>query len=179
MKRTIFQTLREWRTSVGRKPVILRGARQVGKTHVVKSLGQEFEHFVEINFERSPKFCELFSQDLDPVRIIEAISLSVDKLIIPGKTLLFFDEIQACPQAIIALRYFYEEMPDLHVIAAGSLLDFAIEKVGVPVGRISFLYMYPMSFIEFLVATGHQLIAKEIIHHKVQQPLNEVIHTRY
>ncbi|HLF66144.1 MAG TPA: ATP-binding protein, partial [Gammaproteobacteria bacterium] len=105
-------------------------------------------------------------------------SLSIGKPIRPSETLLFFDEIQVCPKAIIALRYFYEEMPELHVIAAGSLLDFAIEEVGVPVGRVSFLYMYPMSFIEFLLATEHALIANEIIHHKPDEALAPIIHDK-
>ncbi len=94
------------------------------------------------------------------------------------KTLLFFDEVQEAPRVILALRYFYEQMPTLHVIAAGSLLEFAIEKVGVPVGRISMLYMYPMSFVEYLVATGDQRMAQEIINHSVGMPMEEPVHSK-
>ena len=101
------------------------------------------------------------SSKLIPEKLIRTLSLLAKAPIIPGKTLLFLDEVQQSPKAILALRYFYEEMPNLHVIAAGSLLEFAIEKVGVPVGRVSMMYMYPLSFMEYLVATGDSLIAKE------------------
>lgn len=178
MKRIIYQSLINWSTSLGRRPVILRGARQVGKTYAVRHLGEQFEHFVEINFERSPKYQTFFQEDLDPKRIIEVLQLATGKSIIPGKTLLFFDEVQVCPQVIIALRYFYEELQDLHVIAAGSLLDFAIEKIGVPVGRVSFLYMYPLSFIEFLVAANQKRLAQYIMQKNPEEPVSESIHTK-
>ena len=178
MKRHIFQYLAEWRQSSIRKPLIVRGARQVGKTHVVRQLGEEFDYFIEANFERTGELKSLFQENLDPKVICEKLELIFNKKIIPQKTLLFFDEIQACPAAIIALRYFYEEMPELHVIAAGSLLDFAIEQVGVPVGRISFCYMHPMSFMEFMIATGNDLFAKEILRHTSNETLNEAIHKK-
>ena len=178
MKRLILPELCTWRTSPIRKPMILRGARQVGKTHLVRQFGEAFPHFVEINFEKQSEAIKIFDHDLDPVRIIRELSLIAESEIIPGKTLLFLDEIQEAPKAIIALRYFYEEMPDLHVIAAGSLLDFAIHKVGVPVGRVTFCYLYPMSFIEFLVACGQNLLAKEIIKHNPMEPFSEVIHEK-
>ncbi|HEX4044506.1 MAG TPA: AAA family ATPase [Gammaproteobacteria bacterium] len=178
MKRLLYYDLLKWRHSSLRKPLLLRGARQVGKTHIVRQLGQEFEHYIEINFEKMPELAKIFEHDLDPVRISRELSLALDKVINPGNTLLFIDEIQEVPRAIIALRYFYEEMPALHVIAAGSLVDFAIERVGVPVGRISFLYMYPMSFIEYLCARNLQRLAIEIINHKLREPLNEVVHTK-
>lgn len=110
--------------------------------------------------------------------MILALSLFVKTPIIPGETLLFFDKVQEAPRVILALRYFYEEMPNLHVIAAGSLLEFAIAKVGVPVGRISMLYMYPLSFLEYLAAKGLDLIAKEILYHPSGIPMEEVIHTK-
>lgn len=142
--------------------MLLRGARQVGKTYAIRRLGQGFEYFVEVNFEKLREAVGIFDKDLVPERIIRALSLLTKSPILPGKTLLFFDEIQEAPQAILALRYFYEEMPELHVVAAGSLLEFAIEKVGMPVGHISMLYMYPMSFIEYLLATGDSLMAQAI-----------------
>lgn len=178
MKRLLFQDLMHWRQMPDRKPILLRGARQVGKTHLVRQLGKTFKHYVEINFEKSPELIKIFDYDLDPVRIAREISIATKIHIEAGDTLLFFDEIQQAPQAIIALRYFYEDMPNLHVIAAGSLVDFAIEKVGVPVGRISFLYMYPLSFLEYLCARDHQLLAKEIINHEPTVILNEAIHTK-
>lgn len=178
MKRLLYYDLVNWRESSRRTPLLLRGARQVGKTHVVRQLGQTFKHFVELNFEKNPGLAKIFEYDLDPLRISREISLALNTVIEPGNTLLFIDEIQEVPRAIIALRYFYEEMPALHVIAAGSLVDFAIKQVGVPVGRISFLYMYPMSFIEYLCARDSQNLALEIINHEPTNPFNEVIHSK-
>ena len=178
MQRTIYNYLKKWKNYQTRKPLIIRGARQVGKTHVVRELGDTFESYVEINFELMPNIIQLFEKDLSPTRIIRDLSLITKQSIIPGKTLLFFDEIQEAPNAITALRYFYEKMPNLHVIAAGSLLDFALENIGVPVGRISFLYMYPMSFVEFLYATQNNLLAEEILHHNLSNPLALPIHTK-
>lgn len=175
-KRIIDFHLDKWKTDAFRKPLLLRGARQVGKTYAVRRLGSQFKSFVEVNFERLEGAAPIFEKDLDPKRLILSLSLLTKTSIIPGETLLFFDEVQEAPRAILALRYFYEEMPNLHVIAAGSLLEFAIAKVGVPVGRISMLYMYPLSFMEFLVAIDNTLIAKEILDHPVGVPMEGVIH---
>jgi Predicted ATPase (AAA+ superfamily) len=177
-KRIIDFHLEKWKTDPFRKPLLLRGARQVGKTYAVRQLGSQFKSFVEVNFEKLEGAADIFEKDLSPERLILSLSLLLKTQIIPGETLLFFDEVQEAPRAILALRYFYEEMPNLHVIAAGSLLEFAIAKVGVPVGRISMLYMYPLSFMEYLVATGHRLIAKEIADHSVGVPMEEVIHKK-
>ncbi len=177
-KRIIDFHLDRWKTDPFRKPLLLRGARQVGKTYAVRRLGQQFKSFVEVNFERLEGAVLLFEKDLSPEKLILSLSLLLKIPIIPGETLLFFDEVQEAPRAILALRYFYEEMPNLHLIAAGSLLEFAIAKVGVPVGRISMLYMYPLSFLEYLVATGQNLIAKEILAHPIGIPMQEVIHLK-
>lgn len=177
-KRIIDFHLDKWKTDTFRKPLILRGARQVGKTYAIRRLGKQFKSFVEINFERLEGAASLFEKDLAPDKLIFALSLLIKIPIIPGETLLFFDEVQETPRAILALRYFYEEMPNLHLIAAGSLLEFAIAKVGVPVGRISMLYMYPLSFLEYLVAIGEHLIAKEILHHSPGNPMEEIIHIK-
>jgi len=177
MKRMIDFFLLEWKNNqYNRKPLLLRGARQVGKTHAARNLGKTFKHFVEINLESDEVARNIISQDLDPKRIIFQLSEYFKQDITPGSTLLFIDEIQVVPKAIIALRYFYEIMPELHVIAAGSLLDFAIEQVGMPVGRISSLYMYPMSFLEFLVALGHARWAQTILKHDLQEPLFDDLH---
>lgn len=178
MKRLIDYYLRKWKDSLLRQPLLLRGARQVGKTYAVRELGKTFSSFVEINFESNKKIKTLFDRDLDPHRILREISALTDKQIIPGQTLLFLDEIQTVPEGILALRYFYEIMPELHVIAAGSLLDFAIEQVGVPVGRVQFLYMYPMSFIEFLSALEHPMLIKEILSHSIEEPIAEIVHDK-
>ncbi|MEI8296096.1 MAG: AAA family ATPase, partial [Alphaproteobacteria bacterium] len=180
MKRSIDYHLSNWKQNPRRKSLILRGARQVGKTHAVRNLGKQFDNFVEINFEVDLEARTIFDGNLHPDRIVQHLSLHTNQDIIPGKTLLFLDEAQAQPQALIALRYFYEEMPGLHVIAAGSLLNFAIAKVGVPVGRVEFLHMHPMSFIEFLYATGHQRIAKAILlEQSVTDPLTGPMHDMF
>lgn len=177
MKRIIDYFLLEWKNEpYSRKPLLLRGARQVGKTHAARNLGKTFKNFVEINLELDEEARRIVAQDLDPKRIVFQLSQYLKKDIIPGSTLLFIDEIQAVPKAIIALRYFYEIMPELHVIAAGSLLDFAIEQVGMPVGRITGLYMYPLSFFEFLVALGNEKWAEAILKHDNAEPLLEGVH---
>ncbi|MFH0898141.1 MAG: AAA family ATPase [bacterium] len=165
MKRIVDAYLVQWKTESNRKPLLLRGARQVGKTHAVRELGKIFDHFVEINFERNQRALTIFDNDksLDPKRILQDIFAINDEKIIPGSTLLFFDEIQVAPRAITALRYFHEEMPELHVIAAGSLLDFAIEKTGIPVGRVRSIYMYPLSFIEFLAGLGKKVVVEQLL----------------
>lgn len=177
MKRLIDYFLVEWKNSHRRKPLLLRGARQVGKTHAVRALGALFPDFIEINLELNERAKAIIEKDIDPAYILQQLSELLQKKIIPGQTLLFFDEIQNVPRAITALRYFYELVPELHVIAAGSLLDFAIEQVGIPVGRVSSLYMYPMSFLEFLVAQGHvewaRLITNYSVHDVMSDPLHE------
>ena len=175
MKRLIDWHLMSWKNSSIRKPLILRGARQIGKTFAVRNLAKHFESFVEVNFELLPKAQSIFEEDLNPERILWELSILANTKIIPGKTLLFLDEIQAAPKAILALRYFYEMRPDLHVIAAGSLIDFAIEKVGMPVGRVSMLYIYPLTFSEFLAATNHPQLIQAILSNN---PLSTIIHEK-
>jgi predicted AAA+ superfamily ATPase len=179
MKRLQYYYLKKWKDDPDRKPVILRGARQVGKSYLVEQLSREFQSFLKINFERQPKARTIFEKDLDPERILLELSILAKQKIIPGSTLLFFDEIQECPQALTALRYFYEEMPDQHVLAAGSLLDFTIEKVGIPVGRVSSIYLYPLSFFEYLKATGEELAMKEILYHEASKPMSTALHARF
>jgi uncharacterized protein len=169
MKRLIDHFLLQWKHSDWRQPLLLRGARQVGKTYSVRQLGATYSNFVEINLEDESEAATIFEGDFDPIKICTKLSSISGQPIIPGKTLLFLDEIQAVPRAITALRYFYEKMPELHVIAAGSLIDFAIHQVGVPVGRIQFMYMYPLSFIEFLMATGHTMLTQDIIKHSPEE----------
>src|SRR3990167_5905181 len=144
MKRIIDHYLLQWKHNDIRKPLILRGARQVGKTYTVRQLGKTYESFVEINLEDEVEAHVAFEKNLDPDKMIVQLMAATGKKIIPGKTLLFLDEIQTLPRAITALRYFYEKMPELHIIAAGSLLNFAIQKVGFPVGRIESIEMHPV-----------------------------------
>ena len=175
MKRIIDYYLLDWKTRKRRKPLLLRGARQVGKTYAARHLGKTFTSFVEINLERDKIAQKIMSEELDIARLITRLSEHKRTKIIPGETLLFFDEIQATPQAILALRYFFEELPQLHIVAAGSLLDFTIEKIGIPVGRVTTLYMYPLSFLEFLAALGY----KEWVGHILTRPkLFEELHIK-
>lgn len=150
MERDLMKSLVEWKTDEYRKPLLIRGARQVGKSWLVREFSKLFENFVEINFEKTKSFHHFFAGDLNIEFILEKLALHTGTKIKEGQTLLFLDEIQVCEGAIKALRYFKEENPLLHVIAAGSLLDFALEKIGLPVGRVQFLYLYPMSFGEYL-----------------------------
>ncbi len=157
MRRLIEQNLREWKDSRRRKPLIVRGARQVGKTYSVEQFGREsFQNLAVLDLERNREVHRVFYGDLDPHRILSELELLLSTKLEPGKTLLFLDEIQSCPRAIMALRYLYEERPDLHVIAAGSLLEFAMTEISFPVGRVQFLEMHPMSFAEYLTACGRE-----------------------
>ena len=160
MERYIFSDLKDWMLKSRRKPLLLRGARQVGKTWLVERLAQqEFKYYVKVDFEENPQLISLFEGALNPQKICAELELRTGISIIGGKTLLFFDEIQICPRAIMALRYFYEQMPDLHVIAAGSLLEFVFSEISFPVGRIQSLDVHPMNFSEFLLALNYQKAA--------------------
>lgn len=154
MKRLFLEKLMKWKEAENRKPLIIRGARQVGKTYTIKEFGKQHfpGHCHVVDLEKYPDWIRVFEKDLDPVRIKNELSILLDKTIIPGKDILFIDEIQHSPRAIMALRYFYEDMPELHVIAAGSLLEFALKKISFPVGRVQMMTMLPMNFLEFLKA---------------------------
>jgi predicted AAA+ superfamily ATPase len=156
MKRDIDRAFRSWKNQENRYPLLVRGARQVGKSYSVTKFGKdEFDNLVEVNFEQEPKYKACFDT-LEPQKIIDTISVLSKSDISPGKTLLFLDEIQECPNAISAMRYFYEQMPALHVIGAGSLLEFALSQddFRMPVGRIQYIFMKPLSFLEYLDAMG-------------------------
>ncbi|MCK4401383.1 ATP-binding protein [bacterium] len=162
MKRDIEKILEDWRREQRRRPLLVRGARQVGKSYTITKFGRmAFDDIIVINFEQNPEYMECFST-LNTTEIIENISVLCKKDVISGKTLLFLDEIQECPRAITSLRYFYEQMPQLHVIGAGSLMEFVLlsENFKMPVGRIQYLYMKPLSFGEFMDATGNYRLRK-------------------
>lgn len=156
MKRDRLKDLEKWRHDPYRKPLFIRGCRQVGKSWLIREFGKQFDTFIEINFEKNKLVHPYFSSDLNIDFILERLSIYTHTKITAGKTLLFFDEIQACEGALQALRYFKEDKPDIHIIAAGSLLDFALNKLGIAVGRVQFMYLYPLSFAEFLIALGFQ-----------------------
>jgi hypothetical protein len=187
MKRDFQKTLSRWQNHPLRMPLIVRGARQVGKTYVIESFAKEaFPSVMAINFEAAPNYGACF-ESMDPIAIIRSIELLSRQKIIPGKTLLFLDEIQQCPRALQSLRYFKEKLPELHVIAAGSLLEFAMEdeSFSFPVGRVQFARLYPLSFLEFLDAIGDGELRAELdsfhmdhppplaIHHQLLLRLNE------
>ena len=154
----------------------MRGARQVGKTFSVIQFGQDhFDGRIHlIDFEKRPDWHRLFDINLDAGRIQSEMEVLLGATITPGKDLVFFDEIQACPRAIMSLRYFYEQIPELHIIAAGSLLEFAMKDISFPVGRIQLINMYPLTFAEYLIATGNQKASEIILGMPGEQ--SEVIH---
>ncbi len=179
INRQIDSELLKWMKSANRKPLLLRGARQVGKSSAVIELGKSFNNFVSINFEKQKDLHAFFDKDLDPHRICRELSIVLDQPIVPGKTLLFFDEIQACLPAISSLRYFYEEFSELHLIAAGSLLEFALEELpSFGVGRIRSLFVYPLSFNEFLLANGEERLLSAKQQANPKQPLALPIHEK-
>lgn len=172
--RRIIKGLIVWKQKKERKPLLLRGARQVGKSTIVREFGQLFDHYVELNLER-PDDAQYFDQHNEVLHIMNAILLKRGITIKEGRTvLLFIDEIQERPKAIQLLRYFYEDMPHIFVVAAGSLLEFALGKVmRSPVGRIEYLYMHPMDFGEYLGATGNE----PLLNHFHQPPGSELAHS--
>ncbi|MEZ4987620.1 MAG: AAA family ATPase [Saprospiraceae bacterium] len=177
--RTIDHALHTWKEDLDRKPLLIRGARQVGKSSSVRNLGEQFDNFLEVNFEEMPRLKQLFERDLNPHRITEALSVYFGKPIQSGNTLLFFDEIQTCPAAISSLRFFYEKMPDLHLVAAGSLLEFALHSLpSYGVGRVRSLFMYPFSFDEFLNAIGENVLVLAKQKANFDQPLETILHDK-
>jgi len=177
MKRYIDGLLKEWMVRHDHKPLLVRGARQVGKTFSVKEFGLRcFSNIVLFDLERQRRVHAVFAGDLDPGILLPQLEVQAGQRIVPGETLLFLDEIQACPRAIMALRYFYEQMPQLHVIAAGSLLEFAMKDLPFPVGQVEFLWMFPMTLSEFLLARGKNILEEQRPDLGATLPLPEVTH---
>lgn len=178
MRRVIEPVLKKWKDQSNRLPIILRGARQVGKSFVIEKFGKDhFESLVTCNFEFRPELANCFD-NLDPISICSKLEIAFKTRIIPGKTLLFLDEIQNCPKAIMAMRYFKEKLPLLHVIAAGSLLEFALheELFSFPVGRVQFLYLKPLSFYEYLINQNHERLVEVLDNATLEEPLDSFIH---
>jgi len=178
--RLIDNELSKWKTDRKHKPILLRGARQTGKSSAVRNLAKKFKYFLEINFEKEKTARDAFeNSNLTPQLLCEKLSSIYEIPIVEGETLLFLDEIQACIPAISSLRFFYEDMPELHVIAAGSLLEFALEEIpSFGVGRIRSLFMYPFSFAEFLEANGNKFLLETIKKANFQNPLDNVLHEK-
>ena len=157
MRRFIIEKLKEWKESKYRKPLILKGARQVGKTYILKQFGEEnYEGVAYFNFDHDEDLYNLFENTKDPKRILEQLAFIYGKAIMPEKTLIIFDEIQECPNALNSLKYFYEEANEYHIACAGSLLGIRLSHTSFPVGKVEFLNMYPMTFSEFLLADNAQ-----------------------
>ena len=178
MKRIIEKDLNTWKLMERRKPLLVRGARQVGKTYSLRKFGKDlFSSFAEVDLERNRNWHKIFDSNLNPQRILSELEVVTGQKIIPGETLLFFDEIQSCPKAIMALRYFFEELPQLHVVAAGSLLEFALENISFPVGRVQFLEMHPMNFTEYLWAIDKGELADIVCRkpEKLSEPVHDML----
>jgi len=179
IQRNIDVELLEWKDNPMRKPLLLRGARQVGKSSAVRPFGKEFQFFAEVNFERHKTVKTFFQGDIDIRLIVQKIAIYINVPIEEGKTLLFLDEIQECPEAIMALRFFKEDYPGLHVIAAGSLLEFTLQKLPTfGVGRIHTLFMYPMTFDEFLNANNENGLISMKKQADSQHPLDAAFHEK-
>jgi uncharacterized protein len=182
MKRKVFEELVSWKNKSKRMPLIVNGARQVGKTYILKEFGKLcFKQVVYVNLETNLRVNSYFDQDISPIRIIQFLETSTNTRIIADETLIIWDEIQSCPRALSALKLFCEELPQYHIVAAGSLLGVAIgrEKFTFPVGKVDEISMYPMDFEEFLFAMDKDLLNNEIIdHYKSDTALPELLHVQ-
>lgn len=177
--RSIDNELYIWKNERNRKPILLRGARQVGKTSAVRNLSTQFKYFIELNFDENPTLIKLFENNPSVDEVCEQISIYTNKPVIAGESLLFFDEIQSCIPAISMLRYFYEKKPDLHVIAAGSLLEFVMAEIpSHAVGRVRSMFIFPFSFSEFLIALDEKNLLQLIEKSSKNKPVNELIHQK-
>ena len=165
MQRDALQKLIQWKNSRGRKPLILKGARQTGKTWLMKEFGRlYYKDTIYINFENEQRFRSLFQNDFNVSRIISTLQLYYGRLIVPEDTLIIFDEIQAVEGGVTSLKYFYEDAPQYSVIAAGSLLGISIhENQSFPVGKVSFIDLHPLSFGEFLKANNKEMLLQAMI----------------
>lgn len=180
MKRDIYRSLEEWKTSSRRKPLVINGARQVGKTYALKYFGKNsYEKMVYLNFEKEKKLGGYFQGTLNPKEIIKILGIHTEITIEPGNTLLIFDEIQECPRALNSLKYFYEEANEYHVVAAGSLLGVKTsQEYGFPVGKVNFLDLYPLSFFEFLSATDNESSRTYLEQYESFDPLPLPLHEK-
>ncbi len=178
MERDIYKQLLAWRSSARRKPLVLLGARQVGKTYILKTFAEKkYENLVYLDFDADPALADLFADTLNPQNILRLLSIKFTADIKPGKTLLVFDEVQECPAALNSLKYFNESANEFHVIAAGSLLGIKLKNIkGFPVGKVNFLALYPLSFCEFLTALGKQQLRDYLAEQTRCTPIAEPFH---
>ena len=159
IRRDIIEQFKAWKNTPERKPILLKGARQIGKTWAMETFGREaFDYYVKFDFDRQPELKSVFQISKNPERIIKELALYTEVPIIAGQTLIIFDEIQECEEALNSLKYFYEDAPQYHIIAAGSLLGVAVKRrsMTVPVGKVNMIRMYPVTFREFLRAADER-----------------------
>lgn len=179
MKRHITQELHEWKQQGDRKPLILVGIRQCGKTYALQTFGKSaFPNVHYVNFEQDAKLAKLFVEDLDPVRIINELSYYLNRTIDLATDLMIFDEIQACPQALTSLKYFNELMPELALCSAGSLLGIQLNHSSFPVGKVNFLHMHPLTFSEFLLAIDESKLYELICHATQETQIPQIAHEK-
>lgn len=180
MKRKIVKSLTEWKLSPKRKPLVLLGARQVGKTTILKQFGKDaYENLIYLNFEESPELRLLFEKSLQPKKLLEAMSIETNTKIVPEKTLIILDEVQECPSALNSLKYFCESAKEYPICAAGSLLGVKLKnQKGFPVGKVNFLEMNPMSFLEFLEANNEILLKNYVEDLSAVEPLPPILHEK-
>ena len=178
MQREFYQKLLQWQKSIQRKPLVLRGARQVGKTHILTAFGQkEYKDFLYLNFDEQPHFKSFFKEDLNPERIVKDLNLYFKKVIEPENTLIIFDEIQECPEALASLKYFCEKRNEYHVASAGSLLGVKL-TTSFPVGKVNFLDLGPMTFFEFLLAIGEEKLKSYLEEMPHLRAISEIFHNK-
>lgn len=182
MKRKITQQIIEWKSSPTRKPLILNGARQVGKTFILREFGREnYKNTVYVNLESNGTVASMFNDDISPSKLIKYLEAETRERILPNETLIILDEIQSCERAVTSLKYFCEEAPEYHIAAAGSLLGVAINRnqTSFPVGKVNVLRLYPLDFEEYLTATGNDMLIDEITECYAQMsPMNEGLHQK-
>lgn len=180
MERALYKELINWKNNSKRKPLLLQGARQVGKTYLVNQLGNaEYSNYIHLNFEQNPDLASLFRGELDPRKIVDNIGLYLGQKVRADDTLIFFDEIQVVPEVLTSLKYFNEQADEYHIIAAGSLLGVSVGKrSSFPVGNVNFLTLYPMSFVEYLSAIGEELLLEHLMTLIKAEALPDVIHEK-
>ena len=176
MKRLLEKDLLKWKNKKNRKPLILKGVRQVGKTYLLKKFGKKFfKNLHYLNFEKNKSLFKIFKKDLSPNKIIEEISFILEKKINIKKDLIIFDEIQECPNALTSLKYFQEELPDLALCSAGSLLGISLSSNSFPVGKVDMLTLHPISFKEFLIAINDKSLPS-LNNFKKTKHISSVVH---
>ena len=180
MKRTIYKDLLKWKNNPNKKPLLLQGARQVGKTFIINQFGRnEYKNFIYLNFEQDINLHQFFKKQLIPEKIIEDLGIYLGQKIEAENTLLFFDEIQVLPEVLTSLKYFNEQASEFHIISAGSLLGVSIAAHrSFPVGKVNFLSMYPMSLMEYLEAIGEGMLVDKIQGVNPKTPINIVLHEK-